>query len=78
MQRPSKSDYQECARCEIVTRVSDTVTALGLPCGTVVGDTFGGRTFTDNIAAILERRSFTGWTEFADGDQKWTVIVLQR
>ena len=42
----------------------------------MVGDTCGGRSFNDNIAAVLEKRSYAGLREIVDGDEHWTVIYL--
>ncbi len=49
-----------------------------LPKGAIVGDQVGGRSFSDNVAAALERRSYRGWRDVADGDSVWTVIVVER
>lgn len=45
--------------------------------GSVVGDTHGGLTFSDDVAAVLEARSLGGWQEIelAPGE-RWTIIVL--
>ncbi|BDC50482.1 hypothetical protein F183_A27980 [Bryobacterales bacterium F-183] len=67
-----------------VTMTLDIITCLQepqvptLPRGTVVGDQYGGRTFTDNVAAALERRSHCGWREYQDGETRWTLIVIER
>jgi hypothetical protein len=63
---------------KMITRVSCESEALALPTGAAVGDTFGGRTFTDNVAAILESRSCSGWREIEEGQKRWTFIVLAR
>jgi hypothetical protein len=63
---------------KVVTRVSNAMEARALPCGVTVGDTCGGRTFNDNIAAVLESRSLGGWLEIEDGEKRWTIIVLAR
>lgn len=63
---------------KVVTRISDASEARQLPRGATVGDTCGGRSFNDNIAAVLEKRSFGGWREVNDGNNRWTVIVLAR
>jgi hypothetical protein len=63
---------------EIITSVTDVSQARALPCGTTVGDTYGGRSFSDNVACILESRSYAGWQEIEVGDQRWTVIEIAR
>jgi hypothetical protein len=60
----------------LIVNVSDTRAAKTLPPGITVGDTCGGRSFNDNIAAVLESRSRGGWQEIALGDTTWTIIVL--
>ena len=60
--------YQPIDVTKVVRNVPDTKTAKSLPCGSMVGDTCGGRTFNDNIAAVLEKRSYAGWREIVDGD----------
>jgi hypothetical protein len=62
----------------IVTCVADPAVARALPCGTMVGDNFGGRSFNDNIAAILESRSNDGWREIDFGERRWTVIEIAK
>ena len=62
----------------IVTHVEDATEAKSLPSGVFVGDTCGGRSFTDNVAAVLESRSFAGWREVQDGQQNWTIILLAK
>jgi hypothetical protein len=62
---------------EIVTKVEPSEVE-NLPKGCVVGDQFGGRSFNDNVAAALERRSYLGWNDYSEGDQTWTVIRIQR
>lgn len=62
----------------IVTHVDDASQAMALPKGAVVGDTYGGRSFNDNIAAVLENRSLAGWWEAVDGQHCWTLICLTR
>jgi hypothetical protein len=64
----------------VVTSVKTTEEARGLPCGTVVGDTHGGVTFSDAVALELEKRSRVGWCDvFSGQDQnRWTVIILNR
>ena len=39
---------------KVITRIASESEALALPKGVCVGDTWGGRTFSDNIAAILK------------------------
>jgi hypothetical protein len=63
---------------KVVTRLADATEARALPRGVTVGDTCGGRSFNDNVAAVLERRSLGGWHEIIDGSERWTVIVLAR
>lgn len=63
----------------IVTKVASQREARLLPPGSVVGDLHGGLTFTDLIAAELERRSLGGWQEIqAPSGEIWTVIVVNR
>jgi crotonobetainyl-CoA:carnitine CoA-transferase CaiB-like acyl-CoA transferase len=63
----------------IVTKVSNVKEARALPPGTIVGDLHGGLTFTDAVAAALERRSTGGWREMQlPSGQIWTVIALNR
>lgn len=63
---------------KIVTCIADAREARALPCGVTVGDNCGGRSFNDNVAAVLESRSFGGWREVEVGEQRYTVIVLAR
>jgi hypothetical protein len=63
---------------KMITHVSCASEAMALPCGSAVGDTWGGRSFTDNVAAVLESRSSGGWCEIEDGQQRWTFIILAR
>lgn len=58
----------------VVQRIADIAEISGLPCGTTVGDRCGGRSFSDNVAVALERRSFHGWLDV----QGWTLIVIDR
>jgi len=62
----------------VVTHVSDTTEAWALPTGTTVGDTCGGRSFSDNVAEVLESRSLGGWYEISEGEKRWTLIALAR
>lgn len=63
----------------VVTKVQTRAEARALPVGTVVGDAHGGVTFSDAVAAELERRSREGWCEAMGRDNTpWTVIVLNR
>jgi hypothetical protein len=62
----------------IITAVADVSAARALPSGATVGDIYGGRSFTDNVAAILESRSYVGWHEIEVGDQRWTVIEIAK
>jgi len=61
-----------------VTAVITEAEAMALPPGVVVGDTYGGRSFTDNVAEILESRSYGGWREVYSGKQRWTLIRIAR
>ncbi len=61
----------------IVTVLSEPIEVRQLPKGAIVGDQFGGRTFTDNVAAALERRSYRGWLELSDGNERWTLITIE-
>ncbi len=64
----------------VVTEVRTVKDARALPRGAVVGDLHGGLTFSDAIAAVLEKRSTQGWQEFepAPGGDRWTIIILDR
>jgi len=62
---------------EIVTVVAEPSEVRLLPKGAVVGDICGGRSFTDNVAAALERRSSRGWWDVTKGDQRWTLILIE-
>ena len=63
----------------IIGRVNGVKEARALPPGSVVGDMHGGLTFTDAVAAALERRSLSGWQEIqAPAGQSWTVIMVNR
>jgi hypothetical protein len=61
----------------IVTTCTTAVDARSLAPGSIVGDTHGGLTFTDEVAAVLESRSLGGWPEIEmpSGD-RWTIILL--
>jgi len=61
----------------IVTLCPTAAQARSLVAGCIVGDTHGGLTFTDEVAAVLESRSLGGWQEIAlpTGD-RWTIILL--
>ena len=63
---------------KVITHISDASEAKALPCGVTIGDTCGGRSFNDNIAAVLEARSLGGWREIEQEQERWTVIVLAR
>jgi hypothetical protein len=63
---------------KIITHVESADEAWALPCGATVGDTYGGRSFNDNVAAVLESRSSGGWLEIQEGDERWTLIILSR
>ncbi len=63
---------------EIVTLVAEASEVKSLPKGAVVGDNCGGRTFNDNVAAALERRSCTGWKDVEKSGQNWTLILLDQ
>jgi hypothetical protein len=63
---------------EIVTALTEPSEVTRLPKGAVVGDVYGGRSFTDNVAAALERRSCGGWRDVRNGDQRWTLILIER
>ena len=63
----------------IVNSVASVKEAKALPVGSIVGDLHGGLTFTDAVAAALERRSSSGWQEIhCSTGQIWTVITLNR
>lgn len=73
MTAPAPIDFDN-----IITRVSSAREAQTLPPGCAVGDTCGGRSFNDNIAVALERRSYHGWREVDNGEICWTVIFIER
>lgn len=62
----------------VITTVTSVAAARSLPAGTVVGDLYGGVTFDDSVAAVLEARSRRGWREVFSTDECWTVIVIDR
>jgi hypothetical protein len=62
----------------IITQVKTVQDARKLPVGTVVGDKHGGVTFSDVVAAELEKRSHSGWNDIAATNDRWTVIFLNR
>jgi hypothetical protein len=62
----------------IITHIADSLEARNLPCGAMIGDTCGGRSFNDNSSYVLESRSLAGWQEIHQDQQEWTVIVLNR
>jgi hypothetical protein len=41
-----------------------------------VDDTYRRRSFNDNIAEVLESRSYQRWQEIEVGAQRWTVIEI--
>jgi hypothetical protein len=60
-----------------IVRACNLEEARMLPPGAIVGDTCGGLTFTDDVAAVLEARSFGGWQELeVFPGERWTIIVL--
>lgn len=61
----------------IVTAISEVSHVTRLPRGAIVGDLVGGRSFNDNIAAALERRSHSGWVDLSDGEKRWTLILIE-
>ncbi len=65
-------------RPEVVTTIENESQAWDLPQGCLVGDTCGGRSFSDNIASVLEQRSYSGWRDIKLGPVRWTVILLAR
>ena len=67
------------AVARIVRRCESAKEARALPQGAIVGDMYGGLTFTDEVAAILESRSYGGWQEVEPAPGEcWTVITLNR
>jgi hypothetical protein len=63
----------------IITKVSTVKQAKALPPASVVGDPYGGLTFTDVVAATLETRSAGGWHDIqVSADEIWTIIILNR
>ena len=78
MQASSLGSTTQIDFSTIVTRVRTRDEVRSLPPGAIVGDAYGGATFSDSIAAELEKRSFTGWQDVfrPDDSSWWTVIVL--
>jgi hypothetical protein len=68
----------EWSASKIITSIADVTAAMEIPCGATVGDVYGGRSFNDNIAAVLESRSHRGWQEIEVGEQRWTVIEIAK
>ena len=62
----------------IICKVPTVEMARKLPVGSTVGDHYGGVTFSDAVATILESRSCRGWRELQLGGELWTLIVLNR
>jgi hypothetical protein len=64
----------------VVTKVQTKDEARALPTGSIVGDKYGGVTFSDAIAAELEKRSRFGWRDVvcSEDQSRWTVIILNR
>ncbi len=60
----------------IVMTLTQASDVKSLPKGTVVGDVHGGRSFSDNVAVALERRSHCGWRDCMEEGQRWTLIEL--
>jgi hypothetical protein len=78
-QTQTKPDENQLAGIRsIVTCVKSEAEALALPVGAAVGDTWGGRTFSDGIAEILESRSCGGWRDVSYERKRWTLVVLAR
>lgn len=63
---------------DIITNLSVASEVKELPKGAIVGDCCGGRSFNDNVAAALERRSADGWKDVSEGDTRWTLIRMER
>jgi hypothetical protein len=76
----SPASYRAATRLtgEIFSHVSGAEEAWALPCGAIVGDTCGGRSFSDNVAAVLEKRSDGGWLDVQHGAETWTLIRLSK
>ena len=63
----------------IITKVTTVKHAKALPPASVIGDVYGGLTFTDVVAAALETRSAGGWHDIqVSADEIWTIIILNR
>ena len=62
----------------IICKIPTVEMARKLPRGSIVGDRHGGITFNEAVAAVLESRSRRGWRELQLGEEKWTVIELDR
>ena len=60
----------------VIKTVENIKAAQALPNGSVVGDQYGGVTFSDAVAGVLESRSPGGWQEAQIAGENWTVIVL--
>ncbi len=64
---------------QVIRELAGVEEAMALPAGSVVGDPYGGLTFSDAIAAALECRSSIGWQDIViPSGEVWTVIVLDR
>ena len=60
-----------------VTKCASVAEARSLCAGSVVGDRHGGLTFSDDVAAVLESRSYGGWREVEiTAGERWTVIFI--
>ena len=62
----------------IIRHIADSLEARMLPCGAMIGDTCGGRSFNDNISHVLESRSLGGWRAIHEDQEEWTIIILAR
>ncbi|MCL5666862.1 MAG: hypothetical protein M1383_03770 [Patescibacteria group bacterium] len=50
--------------------------AQSLPAGTVVGDTEGGHSISDQVAKALRERSHRGWQAITWNGESWNYIRL--
>ncbi len=78
MRRPLASAMPVLQAQPIITSVPTIEAARSLPICSVVGDMYGGLTFSDAVAAVLESRCAEGWREATVEGKSWTIIVLHR
>jgi hypothetical protein len=59
-----------------ITKCATAEEARSLLAGSVVADRHGGLTFSDEVAAVLEARSYGGWREIEFTGERWTIIFI--